>query len=147
MSGTPSKRVGRAYSIDMQALDTALYSKLTEGSTTLYGLVGTRVYRGLAPGDAAMPYVVYNVQAGGYDNETYKDSATVVYQVKGVAQSGAAAANVDTAIAAQLHNTGYTVTAWTLVSSMRENDTGTTELVNGVPVFNAGALYRIRISK
>lgn len=132
----------------MQALDAALYAQLATAATTLYSLVVARVYDALAPQGAAMPYVVFNVQAGGYLNLTPTDYGEWVYQVKGVAASQSVANSIDSAIATRLHNMALSVSGWTLVSCMRENEAPSyIEIVNGAPIFNRGSFYRIRASK
>lgn len=131
----------------MKEIDAALYTQLTIPATTLYGLIATKMFDTLAPKDTLLPYGVFNVQAGGYLNDTPTDAVDILYLVKGLGATAGAANAVDSAIGSRLHNATFTVVGWTLVSCMRETEIGFSELVNAAPVFHKGALYRIRIAK
>ena len=52
------------------ALNTALYTKLSGGTALTGALGGTCIYHGVAPEGAALPYVVWSYAAGGADNFT-----------------------------------------------------------------------------
>lgn len=131
----------------MKALDTALITQLTTPATALYALVAEKVYVVKAPDSAAFPFVLLNVQAGGDTNDTPVDFVELVYQVKGLATEKADSTSIEDAIRARLHKQAFSVSGWTLVSAMRESEIQYFELVNNVPCFHAGGLYRFRLSK
>lgn len=131
----------------MKALEAALYAQLATPATTLAGLVGTRVYNRLAPPTAALPFVVYQHQAGGDVNAEPVDRLEILFLVKGLAGTLGAAQDIDEAIRARLHNAALTITGWTCLSCMRDDEAQLVEVVNGAPIFHVGALYRIRVAR
>ncbi len=131
----------------MNALETALFAQLTTPATSLYTLVSTGVYSPIAPQGTALPYVTFTFGGGGDANETVIDRVEVVYLVKGLAATKLLAGQIDEAIRARLHQQSFSVTGWTLLACLRENEVQLDEVVNGAPVFHRGALYRIKIAK
>lgn len=131
----------------MKEIDAALFTQLTATATTLYGLVGARVYDTLRISNT-LPAVVYNVQAGGDLNLTPTDVIEVVYNVQGMAATPQEANNVANAIREQLHNATLSVSGWNFISCMCDGEyPPMSELVNGAPIFHRGSMVRIRVSK
>lgn len=130
----------------MKGLDAALYSHLTTGATSLYALVGIRAYLLLAPPDAEYPFVVYQHQAGGDVNMEPVDRLDLLYMVKGFGRTVGEVQAVADAIRARLHGASLTVSGWTCLKVEREQAIMLSEVVNGVPIWQIGALYRIRLA-
>ena len=122
----------------LNALAAAIYSRLS-------GLSDATIYHLQAPTNAAFPYVVYSLQAGGPENITPSDMHNDVYFVRAYASTAYQAAAIDAVISTLLLQT-LTVAGYTNYSLTREQDF---ELVenppNKQPVFMAGAFYRIRL--
>jgi len=131
----------------MNALETALFTQLTTPATALYALVGAKVYNPIAPQPTARPYVLFAFGGGGDANETAVDRVEVVYLVKGLAETKLAAGQIDDEIRARLHQQSFSVTGWNLLACLRESEVQLDEVVNGAPVFQRGALYRIKLAK
>lgn len=136
----------------MNALDSAIYSKLqsTSGLTSL--LAGTTsIYSVQAPENATLPYVVFNVQGGGDDNETAHRTKNLVVFIRGYAEGMGAkktAGSIDAAIDTALHLSSFTVSGWSNFWLAREEDLETVENPpSGSPIFMVGGLYRVRIEK
>lgn len=129
----------------LTALDRWLYQVLS-GDATLSGLVGGRIYNTLAPQDAAMPFVVFNVQASG---DTYTLGPTAlgvdtVYQVKCIAPSRGVAEPVllrlDELLSAQSGTSTATVR---ILAVMRTGWVSYTEYGDGVRYEHVGGLWRV----
>jgi hypothetical protein len=124
-------------------LSSAIYSKLTAG--TVLG-AGVNVYRNQANEGAALPYVVFSLQAGGPMNYNPSDLRDETYFVRAYAASASAAGTLDATISGLLHKGTLTVTGYTNVRTVRELDL---ELVenppNEVQKFMCGGLYRITV--
>lgn len=130
------------------ALNTAIYGKLSAG-TALTGLLGgTAIYYQQAPDKAAVPYVVWSYQSGGYENLTPREMWSGLAWVRVYAATPALAGSVDIQIHALLHEKALTVTGWTNFWLVREADFENVEtLPNDVKVHMAGGMYRIRLSE
>ena len=131
----------------MRVVDAGLYSKLT-GDTALVALLsaGTPVYQLQAPPGTDRPYVTFFHAGGGPDNVTPSDLRSMVYAVKGVANTLNAAANIDARIDTLLHNQSITVAGYTNIWLAREDEVQTAEAApDGNPIYHYGAYYRIRI--
>lgn len=130
------------------ALGSAIYSKLT-GSSNLTGLLaGTgAVYRMQAPEAAALPFVVFGLQAGGPENITASDLRDEVYNVQAYARTPALAGSIDAQVSSLLHHGSLTVSGYTNIWCGRETDLEYTESEpTGAIIYHAGALYRIRLT-
>jgi len=131
----------------MRAVDAGLYSKLT-GDTALVALLsaGTPVFQMEAPPNTDRPYVIFFSAGGGPDNITPSDLRSMVYGVKGIANTLTAAANIDARLDTLLHNQSITVSGYTNIWLAREIDVSTVEdAPDGNPIYQYGAYYRIRI--
>lgn len=130
----------------------ALYNQLTAGTTVTALLAGTTaIYDGMAPPNAAKPYVVLYDRGGGQQNITSSNLVTKLVEVTafaGGATGRAVAGTIDAAISALLHQQTLTVTGWTNYWMSREQDT-VTDINEPTtdPVFGRGAYYRIELSE
>src|SRR5512146_291468 len=127
----------------LNAAATALYSKLTSGTPLT---VGTAVYHLQAKEKAALPYVVFSLQAGGPLNISPSDLRDEVYFIRAYAAGALEAGSIDYSIGTLLHHGSVSVGSYTNYWLARE--TGL-ELVenppNGAPVYMAGGFYRISL--
>jgi hypothetical protein len=134
----------------MNVLNTAIYSRL-QGTSAITSLLAgtTSVYNLQAPEGATYPYIVWNIQGGGDENESRhrtKDLVLFVRAYSGVsaAQAGSIDAQVDTA----LHLLPLTVSGWTDFWMARETELETVENApNTKPIYMSGGLYRCRLEK
>lgn len=124
----------------MNELDTAIYTALTAGTVNAYNM---------SAGTAALPYVIYNQQAGGYLNEAQHDAVEYLYQMQCYSGVSLAAAWAQEAqVKALLKGKTLSVSGWTHVSTFRETDVPIMEtLANGEHVYSVRAFYRFRLSK
>lgn len=94
----------------MNALETAIYSKLT-GDTTLMALVGA-VCNTIVPRGQALPVCLFQPMSGIEENASPNDSIRYVYLVKGIARSKATAMAIAERASYLLHKSTITVTGW-----------------------------------
>lgn len=128
------------------ALETGLYSKLTGQASLITALGGTLVYNGIGPQNPGTKYLVYNWQGGGDANESPTRMRNVLYTVRGIATTKAAALAIDSAIDDALHNQTLTVSGWTNIQCQRTSDINFIEQdAGGVNRFHAGGIYRVII--
>ena len=99
------------------ALNTAIYTKLSGGTALTNALGGTCIYHGVAPEGAALPYVVWSYAAGGADNFTPRESVQEVVYVRAYADDAKEAAQLDAHINNLLSGT-LSVTDWKLLQSV-----------------------------
>ena len=136
----------------MNLLDAAMYGKLA-GGTALTALIGgtaaPRIYHLQAPEGAVLPYVVFGLQGGGDENfspHRTKNMVEFVRAYSGV--SASEAGTIDAQIDPLLHNQSLSVTGWTSVYTVREQDL---ELVENPPsgsaVYMNGGMYRVVIDR
>lgn len=132
----------------MNELSAAIYSKL-QGTSAIRSLLAgtTAIYHMQAPEGQAYPYIVFNVQGGGDENQSQHRTKNLVvfvraYSAVSPAQAGSIDAQVDTA----LHLVPLTVTGWSNFWLARETDI---ELVenepNARPIYTVGGMYRVRL--
>ena len=134
----------------MNALELALYARLTTFSALTTLLAGTAsVYNQQAPTGAALPYVVFNLMAGGDDNDNPNRALSLLYNVKAVGTAGFLnSGNIDTQIDAALHAQTLTVSGWANIWTHRITNQRYVETVEGGRrYFHAGGQYRIRIAQ
>lgn len=131
----------------ISALDTGLYTKLNVSAiTTLLG--GSKIYAMIAPIGTALPYVIWQWQGGGDENLTPSRMRNIVYTVKAVADTKAAAAAIDAQIDAALHSQELAVPGWTNFWLAREGDIQYAEVEDdGNVVYHIGGMYRIRLGQ
>ena len=132
----------------MNALETALYSKLSGGTALTALLAGTTsVYNAAVPMGASFGCVVFQLQGGGDYNETPRRRKELLYTVKAVsATSMQNAGLIDNQIDALLHEATLTVSGWTNYWTMREEDISYVETSpEGRNYWHSGGIYRIRL--
>lgn len=132
----------------MNALNAAIYSRL-QGTAAVTSLLAgtTAIYNLQAPEEQDYPYIVFNVQGGGDENQSQHRTKNLVVFVRAYAAASAAqAGSIDTQIDAALHLNPLTITGWSNFWLARERDI---ELVENDPsgrqIFTSGGLYRVRI--
>ena len=132
----------------MNALEEALYDKLA-GATAVTDLVSTRIYRGMAPQNAALPYLIIQLQGGGDDNWTPTESKSYVYSVRAVSQvSTDEAGDIAEAVHTALHKQALTVSGWEnyWMAAIGDLEVGETDPA-GVRRWHRGQNYRIRLAQ
>lgn len=134
----------------MNALSTALYSKLSAGTALTALLAGTAsIYDTQAPNGASLPFIVFNVQGGGDRNSEDHRVKDLVIQVRAYTSTSMANADaIDNQIDALLHNGSISVSGWTQLWLRRETDLKFSEVQpNTNTVWSSGALYRVILEK
>ena len=130
----------------MNSVATGLYGALAAGTALISTLGGTAIYNGIAPRDAALPYVVFSLASGLEENLTPTESQRLVYLVKGVATTLLQAGTIADQVYALLHNQTLTVGGATNFWTARESILAYTEVEpTGATVGHAGGEYLIRI--
>lgn len=130
----------------IEAIETALYSKLAGTAGIITALGGTLIYNKRAPQGVGSKYAIFQWQGGGDENDTPHRTRNLVYYITGVATTQATAAAIDTAIDAALHNGSISATGYTNFWLARENDINfVSEDAAGVAMYHVGGLYRIRV--
>lgn len=129
------------------AMGTAIYSKLSNGTALTTAMGGTAIYIDQAPDNASLPYVIFNLVAGGPDNITPRDMRSSLWDVKAFASTRGSANVLDGLCSSLLHGGSVTVSGYTTFWLVRESDFSLVEnLPNGGKIYMAGGDYRIRIS-
>lgn len=136
----------------MNAVEIAMYSTLSAATALTALLAGTTaVYNQQAPQGAALPYVVFGLNAGGDDNDNPHRAKALVYSVKAVGTAGFAnAGSIDIQIDALLHHGTLSPSGWTNFWTARESDFRYVETPTdggGRRFYHAGGLYRVRIAQ
>ena len=130
----------------MNSVAAGLYNALAAGTALISTLGGTAIYNGIAPRDAALPYVVFSLASGLEENLTPTESQRLVYLVKGVATTLLQAGTIADQINTLLHNQTLTVSGATNFWTGRESIIAYTEVEpTGATVGHAGGEYLIRI--
>lgn len=132
----------------MNALDTAIYSKLAAGTALVSALGGTAIYNTLAPRGRAFPYVIFSQQSGAEDNETPRRTTSFYYLAKGVAATLSDAGALADLVDDILHDATLSVSGQTNYWTRRANTVHYLETTTaGEYVGHAGAVYEIRLSE
>lgn len=129
----------------INALNAAIYSKLSGGTALVSALGGTCIYHGIAPEGKAFPYVIWSYVAGGHENMTPRESVNAVVYVRAYATTAKQAATLD-GYAAELLETTLTVTGWNNYWLAREESIVLPETDSaGKTTWSCGAYYRVRL--
>jgi len=134
----------------MNALSSAVFSKLAQGTALTALLTGTAsVYYNIAPDEATLPYVVFSYQSALDDNMTPRRSINDLMYIRGYTDvSGAAAGNIATQIDNLFQGATITVSGYNDFWTARETEIENTEITaSGKRIYNAGGVYRMRLSK
>ena len=128
-------------------LNKAIYDRLAGGTALTALLGGTAIYHMQAPNNATYPFVVYSWQGGGQTN-LVPDLQDRVEFIRAYGTSGLQAGSADALINTLMHGATLTMTSWSTVTVMREDDYETVETPpSGVPVYTMGGFYRIMLDK
>ena len=129
----------------INALNAAIYTKLTGGTALVTALGGTCIYHGVAPEGKALPYVVWSYTAGGHENMTPNESVNTVVYVRAYSTTAKNAATID-GLVAELMETELTVTGWNNYWLAREESIVLPEIDEaGKTTWSCGAYYRVRL--
>ena len=134
----------------VNALDTALYSRLQGTAITSLLSGTTALYKVQAPENATLPYIVWNIQGGGDENLTQNRTKNLVLFVRAYSGNTAAeAGSIDDQVDAALSNDApLSVSGWTNIWLAREQELETVQLEpSGRQVHMAGGLYRVWLDK
>ena len=130
----------------MKALNSSLYSRLQGTAITSLLSGTTAIYSQQAPENSTLPYIVYNVQGGGDENQSQNRTKNLVVFVRAYAAQNSTAGSIDAQIDTALHLAPLTVTGWSNFWMARETDLETVENPpTGGQVWMNGALYRCRL--
>jgi hypothetical protein len=129
------------------ALNTAIFTTLSGGTALVTKLGGTAIYELQAPDETPLPYVVWNVQAGGPRNDTHHNARDLMLFARGYADKSKTAGEIDYEISLLLHRKTVAVTGYNNFWTAREEDIALVENPpNHDPIYMAGGMYRIRLS-
>ena len=132
----------------MNALTAGIYSKLTAGTALTVLLAGTAsVYFNTAPDDVALPYVEFSYMSQLEENLTPSRMKNNLVYIRGYTKADSASAgNIATQIDNLFHGGEVTVTGWGNFWCAQESEVEGDEIeTNGERIYNAGAVYRIRL--
>lgn len=132
----------------MNALEAALYARLTGGTALTTLLSGTTsVYNQMVPTTETGDCVVFGLTGGGDENLCPQRSQALLYSVKGVSEvSAAKAGTIDAQVDALLHRATLTVTGWANILLRRESEFSFTEKTpEGRHYYHRGGVYRIHL--
>lgn len=135
----------------MNALDTAVYSRLQTTSAITSLLAGTTaIFYQRAPEGQAYPYIVFSYPSELDMNETPRRRKNDLIFIRAYAQGGngaAQAGSIDDQIDAALHLVPLTVSGWSNIWLAREQGLESVESVpTGQNVFMKGANYRAMLN-
>ncbi len=135
------------------AIRRALYGRMS-ADVTLNGLLATpaagfakAIYHQQAPDKAAFPFVIFS-KSSGVPTEAMSDPSafdTDVWLVKGVDRNTTAdgAEAIAIRLNALLNDGALSISGGTLLYLRRQSDVEYAEVIDGVQVKHAGALYRL----
>lgn len=130
------------------ALNTAIYNTLSGGTALTTALGGTAVYYLNAPDHSALPYVIWNFQAGGDENMTPIRTKDTILFVRAYADDPKEAGQLDALVDALLNGITLSVTGWNNFWSSRQQDFSLVDnMPNGEKAYMAGGYYRIRLNQ
>ena len=126
------------------ALETGLFGKLSTDSALVTALGGTLIYNKLAPQGTTGSYVVFQWQGGGPENDTPRESTSVLYTVRCIADTQAAAATLAGLVDNALHKQTLTISGHNNYWTAKEQELNLLELTGGAdPKYHVGGIYRI----
>jgi hypothetical protein len=132
----------------LTALNTAIYSRLAGGTALTTTLGGTAIFYQLAPDNRARPYVVFSYQAGNSENLTPSKMYNELVYIRGYTNNQAQAGTIDAQINALIDGYGFSASGFDNFWTAREMEVALVEILpDNTKVYNAGAMYRIRLSK
>lgn len=130
------------------ALETAIGNRLTGGTALTTLLAGTAsVYQLLAPPDAALDFVVFDID---YDepNDTPKRPVDCTLTIRGVSSTSLAkAGSIDAAVEGLIRDQELTVTGWGSYWQKRVRGFAYAETGPGHQIWHVGGEYLIRLQE
>lgn len=114
---------------------------------TLTALLSTTyaVYTTQAPATAVLPYVLLQHAAGGTVNTSPREAFDMRFNVKGLADSAAAASSIAAQIRVSLHNGTITLPgSWKALDCQELAVFEYAENVSGKQIWHIGAVYQLR---
>jgi hypothetical protein len=128
------------------ALRVGVWNALSAVSDMITALGGTAIYWAAPPDEAAAPYVVFSLQAGGPLNINANDLRDELVYVRAYSTSPVTAATLDGYCSVALHKQAITVSGYTNFWLVRETDVSLIEtLPDGRRIYSEGAVYRVRL--
>lgn len=128
------------------ALNAAIYSRLSGGTALINLLGGTAIYYDLAPEKASLPFVVFSHQGGGPENTNPSDMRSQLVFVRAYSRISTQAGSIDAACSTLLHGKALSVSGYTNYWTVRETDITLYESPpDGNHVYCCGALYRVNL--
>jgi hypothetical protein len=125
----------------------ALVSELSNDSG-VSALVGTKVYRYVAPAETELPYVVFTLIGGVNTNEIPSDILNDLYQLDCWGSSHSESGSVFSAVYAALHEQELTVSGgWTNYWMACETRREDFELVDGKEYHRHSGDFRINVNE
>lgn len=114
-------------------------------TAAITAITSTRIYFGQAPLEAALPHIVFSLNAGGSTNRSPRDEFDVTLTVKCVAATGAKAAQVADLIRGALHNADLTLESpWNAYRCQHDAVFQYVENIERAQYHHAGGTYRVR---
>lgn len=133
---------------EINALFTALYSRLAANGTITAALGGSAIFQGIAPDGQALPYLIFSLQSGAMDNICPSELINDVVYIRAFANAFPQAGSIDAMVAADLHDGSISVTGYQNFWLMRESGVALPERgEDGKIIWQAGGMYRVRLSK
>jgi hypothetical protein len=134
--------------METSTAETWIYSKLT-ADAALTALVGSRIYRGVAPEGAAFPFVVFFLMMGtGFDvmgtgTARYITSGQWVIKAVDRNPSASTASSVADRIDAALHGQSGSATGGVVHACTRDEPLAYVEVADGATYQHLGGLYKV----
>ena len=128
-------------------IEGALYTTLSGDSNlnTTLG-VGGRVFDTQAPSGSAEPYVIFQITAGGDENDSPRRAVDVMVRVEAISSVQDTARKISSRIDALLHNQELTITGWSNYATQNNRPVNLVDTVAGKQWYRKGAFYRLRAS-
>lgn len=119
--------------------------QLAASSALITALGGTAIYRLQAPPGAALPYVIFSLNAGGDANVSPRDESDTLWLVKAVDDDATTAGSIADLIRTTLHDADLTLDGgWTAYRCQHTQIVEYVENIERRQYFHSGGLYRIR---
>lgn len=128
----------------IDAIYTALRDALISDSALTDALGGEAVYAGIAPPDAAPPYIIMRLDSGQQIHTTHWPSLDVTVAVTCVTHDGAQAGTLATLVHATLDNAELDLDLpWESQRCQHQTPFYSVEIIDRRPHFYAGGVYRL----
>lgn len=128
------------------ALNAAIYTKLSGGTalTTLLG--GTAIFYQQAPDAQALPFVLWDIASDFDENMTANRTKNCVVFIRGFASTPITAGSIDSAVDALVNGSVLSVSGYANFWTQRENGFQLVETdATGKRTHMSGAQYRVRL--